>query len=203
LVSRGCGTGVLVLVGGGTAVSVLVGGGTAVLVLVAGGSAVADGTALVGVRATFVGVDVSAGRGELVGVGGGTGVLVRVGGAPPTGVAVGVGKLGVSVGTIATSVATGVSAGGTVPITGVLVGPNTAERGVTVGWGVIKALPGVVVGAFCGAAITITSLVETMAATSGVGLSNACAASVARSAAWAAAAPGAIGGNFSRIFQGL
>ena len=96
-----------------------------------------------------------------------------------------VGGRGVSVGvgTIATSVALGVAIGDGVPITGVSVGPSTAGRGVTVGCAVISALPGVVVGAFCGAAITITSLVGTLATTSGVGLSKACAASVARSAA--------------------
>jgi hypothetical protein len=102
-----------------------------------------------------------------------------------TGVGVEVDKRGVSVsvGPIATSVAAGDAAGGTVPITGVSVGPSATGRGVTVGRGVISALPGVVVGAFCAAAITITSLVGTSAITSGVGLSNDCAISVARSAA--------------------
>lgn len=136
----------------------------------------------------------------------GAGVLVRVAWLPPTGVGVNVDKRGVSVGVvaIATSVATGVATGGTVPITGVSVGPEASRRGVTVGGrGVMSALPGVVVGAFCAAAITITSLVGTLAITSGVGLSNDCAVSVARSAAWAAAAPAAIGGNFSNCSHGL
>ena len=109
---------------------------------------------------------------------------MRVGWAPPVGVGVNVSERGVSVGvdTIATNVADGTTEG-TVPITGVTVSPSMAGRGVTVSWGVIIALPGVVVGAFCAAAITITSLVGTLATTSGVGLSKACAASVARSAA--------------------
>ena len=130
--------------------------------------------------------------------------MVRVGWVSPIGVGVNVGGRGVSVvvGAITTNVAGGTTEG-TVPISGVSVGPSMAGRGVTVSWGVISALPGVVVGAFCAAAITITSLVGIFATTSGVGLSKACAASVARSAAWAAAAPGAIGGNFNRVLHGL
>jgi hypothetical protein len=176
LVGVGGGTGVSVLAGGTTGVSVLAGGTTGVSVLAGGGT-------LVDVLTTFVGIDVSGGLGVFVAVDG-AGVLVRVGWSPPTGVGVNVVGCGVSVGVgaIATNVAEG-SIEGTVPITGVSLGPSMAERGVTVGWDVISALPGVVVGAFCAAAITITSLVGTLAITNGVGLSRACAAAVARSAA--------------------
>jgi len=82
---------------------------------------------------------------------------------------------------------------------GVLVGPSSVGRGVTVGIGLSMTLPAVLVGAFCGAAMITISSVGIFARITGVGL---CAAAVARSAACAAAASGAIGGIEIWIFQG-
>jgi hypothetical protein len=105
----------------------------------------------------------------------------------------------VSVGVVGRT-ATLVTPGSWVLITDVLVGPALVGRGVTVGWGVISALPGVFVGAFPGAAITTTSSVGMLARFAGVGLRLLW---VARSAAAALAASGAIGGSCSWIFHGL
>jgi hypothetical protein len=127
------------------------------------------------------------------------GVLVRCG-FTTTGVSLGTG-LGVLVG-VPAAATTEVAAGSRVLITGVLLGPPISERGVTVGCAVMSALPGVLVGAFWGAAITITSSVGMLPTAAEVGPRVACAVSVARSAAAAAAAAGAIGGRIW-IFHGL
>ena len=86
---------------------------------------------------------------------------------------------------------------------GVLIVLLTVGRGVTVGTGVIIMLPGVLVGALSGAAIMITSSVGIAPRIGGVGLRLLCAIAVARSAACAAAASGAIGGMGMSTFQGV
>jgi hypothetical protein len=109
-------------------------------------------------------------------------VFVAVGRAAPGDVLVGVGVAtlvlvgAVLVGVLLLATVFGVG----VAMIDVLVGPSNLGRGVTVGIGLSITLPGVLVGAFWGAAIITTSSVGIFARITGVGL---CAAAVARSAA--------------------
>ena len=148
------------------------------------------------VGGAFVGVAVVVGAAVLVAVWRATGGDVFVGVAVATLVLVLalVGAALVGVLFLATMISVGVAT------IGVLVGPASVGRGVTVGMGLTMTLPGVLVGAFCGAATITTSSVGTFARITGVGL---CAAAVALSAAWAAAASGGIGGIAIWIFQGV
>jgi hypothetical protein len=227
------GVGGTVVFVGGTGVGVRVGGtrvgGTRVLVGAGGVSVGGADVGGVSVGGVSVGTGVGTGVGTTVGglVGTAVGlfgvrVLVAVGGALVA-VSVGGTSVAVLVGVVrppASDVLVGVVAGKPVSVgvgelatattssvgvlsTGVLVGWVTAGRGVTVGTWVMIMLPGVFVGAFCGAAITITSSVGRLARSAGVGLCWLIAVAVARSAACAAAAPGAIGGMTIWIFQGV
>ena len=118
---------------------------------------------------------------ELVGVGDGFSIGVGVSLPPTTGPWLAVG----------------------VTIIGVLVGPLIVGRGVTVGTTTTITLAGVLVGALAGASMIITCSVGRLAIAAGVGLAMLCAVWVARSAAWACAACGAIGGSRRSKRHGL